>query len=209
MERKMEQFSDFIPSGNDEIDSLLKFTIEIDKMTAIMRRTLLIDGSRRENDAEHSWHIAVMALIFRRYADKQVDIERVIKMCIVHDLIEIYAGDTFAYDIEGNKDKEERERQAADKLFGSIPDDVGSEIRALWEEFDAMETKDSLYASCMDRLQPFLHNTLTGGHTWDKYGAMEWQIRERVATVIQVIPELTDWIEANIQRGKERGWIKG
>lgn len=205
----MEDFSEFLTSGDEELDSLLKFTIEIDKMTSVMRRTLLIDGSRRENDAEHSWHIAVMALIFRKYADPEVNIERVIKMCIVHDLIEIYAGDTFAYDIEGYKDKEERERRAADRLFGSIPEDIGSDIRALWEEFDAMETKDSLYASCMDRLQPFLHNTLTGGHTWHKYGAQEWQIRERMEAVIKVIPGLTDWLEDNIKRGKEMGWIKG
>ena len=131
---------------------------------------MLIDGSRRENDAEHSWHIAVMALLFSEYATEPVDVARAAKMCVVHDLIEIYAGDTFAYDLEANKGKAEREAAAADKLFAQLPAEQGAEIRSLWEEFDAMNTPDSKYAACMDRLQPFLHNTLTEGHTWRESG---------------------------------------
>ena len=157
---------DFISSKNIRLDQQLKFTAEIDKMTGILRRTMLIDGSRRENDAEHSWHIAVMALLFSEYAIEPVDVARAIKMCVVHDLIEIYAGDTFAYDPVGNKDKEQREQAAADKLFAMLPQEQGQEIRSLWEEFDEMKTPDAKYAACMDRLQPFLHNTLTQGHTW-------------------------------------------
>ena len=157
---------DFIPSGNERLDSQLLFTAEIDQLTQIARRTVLIDKSRRENDAEHSWHIAVMAMLFKEYVKEPVDVGRVVQMCVVHDLIEIYAGDTFAYDEKGNMDKEERERLAADKLFSLIPEEQGKMIRDLWEEFDAMETADSKYAACMDRLQPFYHNTLTDGHTW-------------------------------------------
>ena len=108
---------DFIESKNIRLDQQLRFTAEIDKMTSILRRTMLIDDSRRENDAEHSWHIAVMALIFDEYAAEPVDVSRAVKMCVVHDLIEIYAGDTFAYDVAGNQDKTEREAAAADKLF--------------------------------------------------------------------------------------------
>ena len=112
---------DFISSNNLRLDQQLKFTVEIDKMTGVLRHTLLVDGSRRENDAEHSWHIAVMTLLFKEYCIAPVDIERAAKMCLVHDLIEVYAGDTFAYDPVGNKDKEEREAAAADKLFAKLP----------------------------------------------------------------------------------------
>ena len=144
--------TDFLESKNIRLDQQLRFTAEIDKMTSILRRTMLIDGSRRENDAEHSWHIAVMALIFEEYATEPVNINRAVKMCVVHDLIEIYAGDTFAYDAAGNADKAEREAAAADKLFAQLPKEQGEEIRLLWEEFDAMQTPDAKYAACMDRL---------------------------------------------------------
>ena len=136
----------FIQSSNIRLDQQLRFTAEIDKMTSILRRTILVDGSRRENDAEHSWHIAVMALIFEEYAAEPVDISRAVKMCVVHDLIEIYAGDTFAYDAAGNADKAEREAAAADKLFAQLPSELGAEIRSLWEEFDAMLMQDTLPA---------------------------------------------------------------
>ncbi|MBR5376243.1 MAG: HD domain-containing protein, partial [Lachnospiraceae bacterium] len=151
---------DFVSSGKTRLDQQLLFTAEIDKMTSVLRRTVLIDKSRRENDAEHSWHIAVMAMLFSEYAKEPVNIGRAVEMCVVHDLVEIYAGDTFAFDVEGNIGKEERERKAADKLFSQLPDDQGRMIRKLWEEFDAMQTNDAKYAACMDRLQPFLHNSL-------------------------------------------------
>ena len=157
---------DFLTSGRLRLDQQLKFSAEIDKMTGIYRRTMLVSGERHENDAEHSWHIAVMALLFKEYCIEEPSVERTIKMCVVHDLIEIYAGDTFAYDIKGNESKAEREQAAADKLFSRLPPEQGAEIRSLWEEFDAMETTDAKYAACLDRLQPLLHNTLTEGHTW-------------------------------------------
>ncbi|MBR3041440.1 MAG: HD domain-containing protein, partial [Eubacterium sp.] len=124
---------DFLSSGNIRMDQQLKFTAEIDKMTSIIRRTSLIDKSRRENDAEHSWHIAVMAMLFEEYAKEPVDVSRAVKMCVVHDLIEIYAGDTFAYDVAANVGKADREREAADKLFAQLPSEQGKMIRELWE----------------------------------------------------------------------------
>ena len=145
---------DFLKSGNGRLDQQLLFTAEIDKMTDILRQTMLISGNRRENDAEHSWHIAAMAMLLTEYAAEPVDIGRVVRMCIVHDLVEIEAGDTFAYDVQGNIGKAERERIAADKVFGKLPEDQGSMIRGLWEEFDAMETPDAKYAACIDRIQP-------------------------------------------------------
>ena len=176
-------------------------------MTGVFRRTLLIDKSRRENDAEHSWHIAVMAMLFSEYASEPVDIGRVVQMCVVHDLVEIYAGDTFAYDIRGNEDKAARESAAADRLFGQLPAEQGKMIRDLWEEFDAMETADAKYAACLDRIQPFLHNTLTEGHTWVEGGTKRPAVEKRMAIVKEFMPEVYEWIDANLDRAVGNGWL--
>ena len=199
---------DFLMSGKIRLDQQLKFSAEIDKMTGILRRTLLVDKSRRENDAEHSWHIAVMAMLFEEYAKEPVNIGRVAEMCVVHDLVEIYAGDTFAYDVSGNADKQAREAAAADKLFAQLPEEQGRMIRDLWEEFDAMETADAKYAACMDRLQPFLHNTLTGGHTWVEGGTNRAAVEKRMAIIKEFMPEVYGWIAANLDRAEEKGWLK-
>lgn len=198
----------FVECGNKYLDQQLKFVAEIDKMTQIFRRTMLIDGSRRENDAEHSWHIAVMALLFSDYVKEKPDLGRVVKMLVVHDLVEIYAGDTFAFDVEANKSKEENEIAAADKLFSQLPEEQGKEIRSLWEEFDEMKTPDSIYANCMDRVQPFLHNTLTAGATWVEGGVAKSQVEKRLAVVKENMPELWNWLEINIAEAIKKGWIK-
>mgnify|MGYP003411668974 FL=1 len=198
----------FVECGNIRLDQQLKFVAEIDKMTQIFRRTMLVDGSRRENDAEHSWHIAVMALLFTEYVKHKPDVGRAVKMLVVHDLIEIYAGDTFAFDVEGNKTKEQNEAAAADKLFAQLPTEQGAEIRALWEEFDDMKTPDSIYANCMDRIQPFLHNTLTEGATWKEGQVSKKQVEQRLAIVKENMPELWSWVEINIDNAIKHGWIK-
>lgn len=199
---------DFLASGNERLDQQLKFSAEIDKMTGIIRRTSLIDKSRRENDAEHSWHIATMAMLFEEYAKEPVNVPRAVEMCVVHDLIEIYAGDTFAYDIKANEGKAEREKEAADKLFSQLPQEQGKMIRNLWEEFDAMETPDAKYASCMDRLQPFMHNSLTDGFTWVESGTNRKVVEKRMAVIKDFMPEVYEWIEANIDRAIAMGWLK-
>ena len=199
--------SDFLKSGNERLDQQLLFTAEIDKMTHVLRRTLLLDKSRRENDAEHSWHIAVMAMLFSEYATEPVDIGRVVQMCVVHDLVEIIAGDTFAYDAEGNRDKAKREQAAADELFGRLPVEQGQMIRSLWEEFDAMETADAKYAACMDRLQPFFHNTLTDGHTWVEGKTDRQAVEKRMEVVRDFMPEIYRWMSVNMDHAIEMGWI--
>lgn len=199
---------DFLSSDDERLDRRFLFTAEIDRMTSVLRRTLLLDKSRRENDAEHSWHIAVMAMLFSEYATEPVDIGRVVQMCVVHDLVEIYAGDTFAYDIEGNADKEAREKEAADKLFAILPGEQGQMIRGMWEEFDAMETADAKYAACMDRLQPFYHNTLTDGHTWVESGTNRAAVEKRMAVIKEFMPRVYDWVAANIDHAIEAGWLK-
>ena len=199
---------DFLASGNERLDQQLKFSAEIDKMTGIIRRTSLIDKSRRENDAEHSWHIAAMAMLFEEYAKEPVNVSRAVEMCIVHDLIEIYAGDTFAYDVKANEDKADREKKAADKLFSQLPQEQGKMIRNLWEEFDAMETPDAKYAACMDRLQPFMHNTLTEGFTWIEGGTNRTSVEKRMAVIKDFMPEVYKWIDSNIERAIAMGWLK-
>ena len=199
---------DFVSSGNERLDQQLKFTAEIDKMTSVLRRTVLIDRSRRENDAEHSWHIGVMAMLFSEYANVKPDIGRAVQMCLVHDLVEIYAGDTFAFDYEANKDKEAREQAAADKLFQLLPEEQGSMIRTLWEEFDAMETDDAKYAACLDRIQPFFHNSLTLGHTWVEAHADRAMVERRMAIVKEVMPEVYAWMKKTMNNAVEKGWIQ-
>lgn len=202
------KIENFLAGDDEKINSLLRFTAEVDKMTSIQRRTLLIDKSRCENDAEHSWHIALMAVIFKDYAPKGCNIARSVQMCIIHDLVEIYAGDTFAFDINANIDKSEREEKAADKLFGKLPSNIAKEIRTLWEEFDAMETPDAKYAAAMDRLQPYLHNTLTDGHTWKEGKPTTKMVDDRMKIVTDTIPQLKDWYDKNIKRAIKNGWLE-
>ena len=201
------EIENFLASGKIRLDRQLKFAAEIDKMTGVFRRTLLIDKSRRENDAEHSWHIALMAMLFEEYAIEKVDVSHAAQMCLVHDLVEIYAGDTFAYDVKGNEDKAAREAEAADKLFRQLPEEQGRMIRDLWEEFDAMETPDSKYAACMDRLQPFLHNTLTDGHTWVEGSTSRAAVEKRMSVIKEFMPEVYEWIKINLDRAEKEGWL--
>ena len=185
----------------------LRFIAEIDKMKRVLRHTLLIDGSRRENDAEHSWHIAVMAVILQEYAGEPFNMERVLKMALLHDLVEVYAGDTFAFDAAANVGKEAREAAAADRLFGLLPKEQGAEMRSLWEEFDAMESADAKYAAALDRLQPFIHNLCTEGHTWVEGKATLAQVMKRTGPVMDALPALKPWLQAQIDAAIEKGWI--
>lgn len=203
----MLDVENFLAGADEKINQLLRFTAEVDKMTAISRRTMLLNKSRRENDAEHSWHIAVMAMLFKDYAPEGCDVARAVQMCIVHDLVEIYAGDTFAYDVSANLGKEEREKAGADRLFGELPEQLGKQFRLLWEEFDKMETPDAKYAAAMDRLQPFLHNTLTDGQTWKEGKPSVDMVEKRLGPALELIPEIKGWYDANIERAKKEGWL--
>ncbi len=193
--------------NKNRLQQQLDFIIEVDKLKHIMRRTILIDESRRENDAEHSWHLAMAAIILQEYAVEKIIMERILKMVAIHDLVEIYAGDTFAFDVEANKDKEKREMEAADTLFAQLPTEQATELRALWEEFDRMDTADSRFAASLDRLQPFMHNTRTGGHTWIKGSASKAQVLERMEPVRIGTPDIWPWVLENIENGLKQGWI--
>ena len=192
----------------DKLKRQLQFLAEADKMKNVLRQTLLLDKSREETDAEHSWHFALMAMTLFEYAGIDGgDINRVIKMAILHDLVEIYAGDTFAYDIQGYKDKEKREKEAADKLFALLPEESARAYRQLWEEFDKMDTPDAIYAGAIDRLQPFLNNYLTDGHTWVKHGVLVSDVYKRMAPVKAALPKLWEFVEDVIADSLEKGYL--
>lgn len=153
----------------DRLTQQIAFILEIDQAKRILRQTHLLDLSRRENDAEHSWHLAVMAMVLAEHANEPVDLGKVIEMLLVHDIVEIDAGDTFAYGENGYDDKEEREQRAADRIFGLLPPDQGARFRQLWEEFEARKSPEAKFAAALDRLQPMMHNFFTEGSTWRAY----------------------------------------
>jgi len=193
----------------NRLQNQLKFLAIADEMKHIFRQTKLIDGSRYENDAEHSWHFALMAItLFEHCALDGVDIDRVTKMAIVHDLVEIYAGDTPAQDIAANIGKEEREREAADKLFALLPSEQAQEYRGLWEEFDAMETPDAIYASAVDRFQSmFLMHQNGTGSAWVKFKATTDRVRIRMLPIKTAIPALWPWVEDAIAESVAKGLL--
>lgn len=198
----MEKFA-FLENQN--LANQIKFAIEIDKMKQIMRVNLLADGSRRENDAEHSWHFAVMAMLLEEYSAEKIDVSRCIKIALVHDLVEVYAGDTYAYDAKGNEDKLERELAAADKLFGLLEPEQGAYFRALWDEFEAKETPEARYANAIDRIQPLMLNYLTDGKTWQANQVHSVQIYKRMDIIRTATPELWCIVEGIIKTSVEKG----
>ena len=161
----------------------LDFMIEIDKLKGIVRRSPLFGAKRLENDAEHSWHLAMMALLLSEHANVPVDQARVVKMVLIHDIVEIDAGDTYCYDEQGALDKRAREERAADRLFGLLPTDQAAEFRALWEEFEAEESADARFATALDRLMPLFHNYLSNGQTWRENQIAKAQVQKRCAPI--------------------------
>ena len=142
----------------ERLEKQMEFILEVDKVKKIVRQTYLSDASRKENDAEHSWHLALMAVLLKEYSNEDVDLAKVIPMVLIHDLVEIDAGDTYAYDEAGAKTKQERETKAADRIFGLLPDDQGTWFRELWEEFEAYETAEAKFAHVLDNAQPLFLN---------------------------------------------------
>lgn len=149
-----------------ELQQIVDFCRLIDKEKFVQRRTYLSDGERFENDAEHAWHMAMMALLLSDYSNEKVDQLKVVSILLVHDLVEVYAGDTFAYDIEGMKTQRERELAAADKLFAQLPENLGQKIRSLWDEFEEWESPEAKFAHALDNFQPLLLQNASGGRAW-------------------------------------------
>ncbi len=164
---------------DDRLKKQLDFALEIDKEKNIIRRTHLSGAGRRENDAEHAWHMAIMAYLLREYANEPVDIAKVMLMCLIHDIVEIDAGDTYAYDDEGKKTQKEREERAKERIFGILPQDQADELMKLFEEFEERSCAEARFARAMDNLQPLLLNDSNGGSDWKTQGVVASKIYGR------------------------------
>lgn len=192
---------------NQRLQQQIAFICEIDQLKTVLRQTLLIDRSRQENSAEHSWHLALMALTLAEYAPAEVNLPLAIQQLLLHDLVEIDAGDTFCYDAAANQSKADREAEAADRLFGLLPVDQGSQLRALWEEFEAQRTPTARFAAALDRIQPLLHNQQTAGGTWKLHDITREQVLQRMAPVEAGAPSLWPFVLQVIEDCVEAGYI--
>ena len=172
------------PQSSQVIEQQLHFLREIDQLKSVTRKSPLINQSRRENSAEHSWHLAMYALILKDSSDKEINIDRVIKMLLIHDVVEIDAGDHPIHETTDNTAQEEAEQQAADRIFGLLPRLQGEELKALWYEFEAAESNDAVFAKSLDRLQPLIHNVATNGGTWVEGNVSHEQVKQRYGFVI-------------------------
>lgn len=164
---------------DERLKKQMDFLLEVDKLKFIYRQTYLSNGERKENDAEHSWHLALMAVLLQEYSNEPVDVVKVMTMVLIHDLVEIDAGDTYAYDAAGNQSKREREVRAADRIFNILPEDQAGKFRALWEEFEAYQTPEAKFAHVCDNMQPFMLNHATGGRSWQEHGVKKSQVLNR------------------------------
>ena len=187
------------------LEQQIRFITEIDKVKNIFRQTYLADGKRKENDAEHSWHIALMAYLLQEHAEEPVDVPRVMLMVLIHDLVEIDAGDTYAYDSEGAKTKREREVRAAERIFGLLPEDQGRSFRDLWDEFEAYESADAKYAHLLDNFQPLLLNDASGGRSWSEHDVKKSQIYKRNEKVAETSETVWECMQEIVQKHIDAG----
>lgn len=194
---------------NKRLLKQIEFIVEIDKIKQVFRQNVVIGTSRNENDAEHSWHLAIMAILLSEYAvAKEIDVLRVVKMVLIHDLVEIDAGDTFCYDEKANEDKEQREQIAAQRLFNILPSDQAKEICELWCEFEELNTPEARFAVCLDRLQPLILNYNTNGHTWKKPGVISTKVLKRNEPLQENTPLLWEYVKEAIEDSIEKGYLQ-
>lgn len=187
------------------LEQQIRFIIEIDRLKTVLRQNYLVDGSRRENTAEHSWHVALMAMVLSEHAAAPVNRARVIELLLVHDLIEIDAGDTFAYDNAGNETKAAREQAAADRIFGLLPGAQAGRLRALWDEYEASDSPEARFALSLDRLMPMIHNALSEGRAWQANGVVAKKVRHRAESIARGAPALgvlaNEFINSSVAAG--------
>lgn len=191
----------------DRLRAQISFLLEIDKLKSVLRRTRLVNGARFENSAEHSWHISVLAIVLSEYSNVPVDVSHVIKMLLVHDIVEVDAGDTFCYDASAELTKAAREQAAADRLFGLLPADQAVELRALWDEFEARRTPEAKFAATMDRVMPILHNHATEGQSWREHGVTVDQVLTRNVPAEEGSERLWGLVKAVVADAVDRGYL--
>ena len=192
----------------DRLHQQMEFLLEADKAKEVMRQTYISSGKRKENDAEHSWHLALMGMLLNEHANEQIDILRVIKMVLIHDLVEIDAGDTYAYDIEGNDTKRRREVAAAERLFHLLPKDQEKDMWELWEEFEAGKSPEARFALALDKVQPVMLNHAAGGKSWREHGVALEQIIKRNELTPEGSRPLWDYAREMIDENVAKGNIK-
>lgn len=194
--------------GDVRLEHQMAFLLEIDKLKLVQRKNWVGDGSRRENTAEHSWHIAVMALVLAEYADGSVDLGRVVELLLVHDLVEIHAGDTFLYDAQANQGKQGREQLAAQVLFSMLPEPQAAQFRARWDEFEAKATLEARFAAAIDAFQPMLQNWAVQGGSWRENGVTGGMALERKRQDLEGFPRLWDYAQRIVAGAVEAGYIE-
>lgn len=190
------------------IEQQTAFAVEIDKVKNIFRQTWLADGSRKENDAEHAWHAALMAVLLAEYSNEPVDVLKVVKMLLIHDLVEIDAGDSYAYDEAAQATAHEREQKAADRIFGMLPEDQEQEFRGLWDEFEEYETPEARFAHVMDNFQPLLLNDAANGKGWREHQVKRANIEKRNRKVPEGSRAISEYIKQIVDRNIEKGNIE-
>jgi putative hydrolase of HD superfamily len=195
-----------LPAG-ERLRRQIEFVVELDKLKTVLRQSYVIGTGRHENAAEHSWHLPMMAMVLAEYAGEAVDLCRVLEMLLVHDIIEIDAGDTFCYDEAAARDKEARERRAAGRIFGLLPQDQAATIRALWDEFEAHATPEARFANAIDRLMPLLHNYFTEGRSWREHGITRNQVLARNARIGDSSARLWQLAQAIVDDSVARGYL--
>lgn len=191
----------------DRLQKQMEFIVEVDKVKKIMRQTYLSDASRKEDDAEHSWHLALMAVLLKEYSNEEVDLTKVIPMVLIHDLVEIDAGDTYAYSGESAAVTETRERKAAERVFGILPEDQGKVFRDLWEEFEAYETPEAKFAHVLDNCQPMLLNDASNGLSWTEHQVRKSQIYKRNEHTAEGSRKIWNYMQSLIQKHIDLGHV--
>ncbi len=186
----------------------IEFIKEIDKVKYIQRKTKLFNSDRNENDAEHSWHLAMMALVLAEHSNVPVDLLKVIKMVLIHDIVEIDAGDTFIYDTEKSHSNSDEERLAAQRIFGMLPKEQAEELIAIWEEFEAGITNEAKFARTMDRLEPLLQNTSNKGGTWSEFGVNYEKVHEKKSIMKEGSESIWSYAKELINESVKNGILK-
>lgn len=190
------------------LDQQIGFILELDTLKSVLRRSYLLNNTRRENSAEHSWHLSAMALVLAEHANVDIDQFRVLKMLLVHDIVEIDSGDTYIYDAAGNDTKAVREQEAAQRIFGLLPDDQKLELTQLWQEFEARETPEAKFAAALDRLMPLLHNYHTEGRSWREHGITKQQVLNLNRHIADGSQSLWEYAEALIDDAAAKGYLR-
>lgn len=193
---------------DNRLQKQITFMLELDKMKNLYRQTYVLHENRKENDAEHSWHLAILAFMLAEYSNEPVDVLKTMKMVLLHDVVEIDAGDTYCYDAEANKSKAEREEKAAQRIFGLLPDDQRDEFYSLWREFEDSKTAEARFAAVLDRMQPLMLNYTREGISWKEHDVCRQQVLDRNISYFDASDELAELIKNVIDDAFSKGWLK-